>query len=153
MDGLKEVRFGFSKIVTDEFAVTEEPFEPGSETNMSLTLNFGLNPPEQLVAMKVKCTFYQRDKPVLLIAVSCLFKIISEDWKRMYDEKSNILTLPHLPAMHFASLTVSTARGVLHGKTENFPVNALIIPPINLNEFIKGDLVMNPASQLQPEHE
>jgi hypothetical protein len=153
MDVLKEVRFGFSKIVTDEFAVIEESFESGSEANMSLTLNFGLNPSEQLVAMKVKCTFYQKDKPVLLIAVSCLFKILSEDWKRMYDEQSNILTLPHLPAMHFASLTVSTARGVLHGKTENSPVNALIIPPINLNEFIKGDLVMNSAPQLQPEHE
>jgi hypothetical protein len=146
------IGFAFSKITTDEFAITGETFDTTSDTSMNMNFTYGFNQAEQMIAMKVNCIFVQREKVILLIEVSCLFKIAVEHWPLLYNQEGNTLTLPHLAAMHFASLTVSTARGVLHGKTENLPINALIIPPINLNDFFKGDLMMNPATHAQPEN-
>jgi len=39
--------------------------------------------------------------------------------------------------------TVGTARGVLHSKTESTPFNGLIIPPINVEQIIQEDIVVN----------
>lgn len=147
MDQPNVIKFAFIKIVTDEFAITEAPFDLSALTNMTLNINFGFYPAEQTIGVKMKFIFTQNEKVIELIAVGCFFKIVPEDWAIIYNSKTNSVHLPHLPALHFASLTVSTARGVLHGKTEGLPVNVLVIPPVNLNDFIKGDVVINPSVQ------
>jgi hypothetical protein len=40
-------------------------------------------------------------------------------------------------------LTVGTARGVLHAKTENTKYNRYVLPTINVASMIKNDAVFN----------
>ena len=55
--------------------------------------------------------------------------------------------LPKNFAGHLATLTASTARGILHNKTENTPMNRFFIPANNIEEMIPDNL----ALPLEPE--
>ena len=44
---------------------------------------------------------------------------------------------------YMATIVTGTARGIIHAKTENTVLNATVLPPINLVEGIKNDLVIN----------
>ena len=41
---------------------------------------------------------------------------------------------------HLSVITVGTARGVLHAKTENTPFNKFVLPTINVTELVKEDV-------------
>ena len=143
MAALQTIQFGWYKILTDEFAVTEEKYDPSAKADMKINLGFACMEAEMLLALQVKCLFYQQEKLLLAIAVSCLFIINPEDWGKMYDSPNKTLTLPRPPALHLAGLTVGTTRGALHAKTENLPMNAVIVPPVNLNEIIKEKVIID----------
>ena len=40
------------------------------------------------------------------------------------------------------TIVVGAARGIIHAKTEGTILNSVILPPINLVEIIKDDLVL-----------
>jgi len=145
MSEAKPIRFGYAQINTDEFAILSEVSGPVEGATVNVNMAFGFNKTDQVLAIQVKCVFLQQSKTLAVVAVSCLFRIFPEDWAALYEEATNKLTIPQITALHFASLTVSTARGVFHAKTEKHPINALILPPININDFIKGDLVLSGA--------
>ena len=150
MSEVKPIRFGYTRISTDEFAILSEAYDPAQDAAMNVNMVFGFSKVDQILAMQAKCIFMQQNKALVVISVSCYFRILPEDWVEIYDEQSNTLLVHKSAALHFASLTVSTARGVLHAKTEKHPVNTLIIPPVNVNDFIKGDLVLSGADMTHP---
>jgi hypothetical protein len=135
------IHFAFVKIETDEFAMPDSPFDPTMPVEMKTILNFGFFKNETIIKIQSKCEFYQKDKLALVIAVSCHFKIEMEDWKSIYSETQKTFTLSRMLAVHFAGLTVGVARGVLHGKTEKTIFEAFVLPPVNLLDFVKEDLI------------
>lgn len=141
MDQERIIHFGFTRITTDEFAIGAE-YNPSHDAMVNVNMAFAFNKPQQILSIQVKVTLLQQDKILAVLAVTCHFRILLEDWAVLYSEETNKLTIPKIPALHFASLTVSTTRGVLHAKTESLPIHALVIPAVNINDFIKSDLVL-----------
>lgn len=43
---------------------------------------------------------------------------------------------------YMGTIAVGAARGVIHSKTEGTVLNAVVLPPINLVEIIKEDLLV-----------
>lgn len=43
---------------------------------------------------------------------------------------------------YMGTIVVGTARGIIHAKTEGTVLNSVVLPPINLVEIIKEDLVV-----------
>ena len=43
---------------------------------------------------------------------------------------------------YMGTIVVGAARGIIHTKTEGTVLNSVILPPINLVEIIKEDLVL-----------
>ena len=39
-------------------------------------------------------------------------------------------------------LTIGTARGVLHSKTENTPYNKYLLPTLNVSDLVNNDLIL-----------
>jgi hypothetical protein len=134
------IRFTFAKINTDEFAIVTEKYDLEIIATMQLGLAFNFVKEETSIGVQAKCVFHQEGTVLIVIAVTCWFKIILEDWDTIYQEDTKQVVLSRINAMHFASLTISTTRGVLHAKTETFPLNNLMIPPVNLNDLIKEDV-------------
>ena len=118
MAEIQSLRFSFYKITTDEFALTGEKYDPALNAEMSIGLGFNAMIEEKVVIIQVKCLFYQHGKLLIVIAVSCAFKVEDEDWNKIYHEENKSFELARHLALHMTSLTVGTARGVLHAKTE-----------------------------------
>jgi hypothetical protein len=142
MTDTRSIQFGFSAITTDEFALTGEVYDPAIEAQMNVTVDFSFIKNESRLKVGVKCLLYQEEKTLVIIAVSCWFKVSLDDWYAQYNEEGNTLTLQRLAALHFAGLTVSTTRGALHAKTENRMMQSVVLPPVNLNEIIKEDIIL-----------
>lgn len=140
MTDLQSIRFNFYKIATNEFALTEEKYNPAGNAEMNVGVGFNFIKEEKVVVNQIKCMFSQQGKLLIVIAVSCWFRIVPEDWEKIYQEENKSFDLSRIPALHLASLTLGTARGVLHAKTEKHILNAIIIPPVNLREIIKEDV-------------
>jgi len=140
MSDSANVRFFFSKIATSEFAVTGEKFEPSIQYMVNVNMGFGLGREERTILCRTKAMTYQQDKLLMVIEVGCSFTILPEDWQSMFDEENGTVVLPEAIGLHFASLAVSTVRGILHARTEGMLVQAAIIPAINVQALVKGDV-------------
>jgi hypothetical protein len=142
MTDAQPIRFSFAKINTDEFALPEKNYDTAIPTTMKLAIVFAFVKAETSIGVQTKFLFYQGETLLLVIAVTCWFKIQQEDWDKTYQgaNKTVVLSRPH--ALHLASLTVGTARGVLHSKTEGTGLNTLLIPPVNLNDIIKENVTI-----------
>lgn len=145
MADLQTIRFNFSKITTDEFALLEEQHDAEIPVNINVSLLFNFVKEEKLIGAGAKCSFFQKDKVIMVIALTCWFKVDEDDWKSVYDQTNKQYMLSRPPALHLASLTIGTVRGVLHAKTENQALNVVILPPINVNEIIKEDVSVKEA--------
>jgi hypothetical protein len=76
----------------------------------------------------------QDEKAFLILKTRCEFEIEGEAWNSFISE--NTITVPEGFASHLAVITVGTARGVLHEKTNDTSFNHFVIPTINLTALI-----------------
>jgi hypothetical protein len=136
------IRYGIVNITTDEFTMPEK-YDDSNVVEIKIYFAFTSLAEEKIINLQVKCLFYQHDNLIMNIAASTSFQIHPEDWMLMYNPDTNKLNIPLGFVLHMSSLTVGTTRGILHAKTENNPVNTVVIPPINLNEIIKENVVID----------
>lgn len=138
----KELALSFRlvNIKTDEFAVIEDSFEEEGKVSLESSFNFLVDKEKHILGTTVKFQFEQNDKPFLIISVTCSFEMEEEAWESLIDKNKNNVIIPEGFASHMAVLTVGTARGVLHEKTNETDFNDFIIPPINLTKIINEDI-------------
>jgi hypothetical protein len=135
------LQFRIAEIDTLQFAILEENYDESEEVGLGTSLNFGLDEENQVIGVDVKFQFMQDEKAFLLITVQCGFVIEKKAFESFVGEKK--ITIPEGFASHLAVITVGTARGALHEKTNNTPFNDFIIPTINLTALIKEDVVLD----------
>jgi hypothetical protein len=141
MEATPTIRFNWAKITTDEFAVVEK-YDPAVATDITIHIGFDAEPVDRQVALQVKGVFNQQEKVCLVLAVTCIFILSPEDWATVYDKEQKVVTIDVPLALHLASLSLSTLRGVLHAKTEGLPINNFVLPPINVAEMVKEKVVI-----------
>jgi hypothetical protein len=141
----KDIGFIFSGIKTEQFAIFKENFEDKTPISLSTGLRFKISAEHRTVIVLLIVSFEQKKKPIIKIEVSCHFEIKPETWSEFKeDEQFNI---PADFARHLGMLTIGTVRGVLHSKTEGTAFNNFIIPTINVNDFIKEDVIIKLKDQ------
>jgi hypothetical protein len=138
----KELALSFRlvNIKTDEFAIVEDSFEEEGKVSLETSFNFRVDKERHILGTTVKFQFEQNDKPFLIISVTCGFEMEGEAWESLIDADKNKIIIPEGFASHMSVLTVGTARGVLHEKTNETDFNHFIIPPINLTKIINEDI-------------
>jgi len=141
MEATPAIRFNWAKIMTDEFAVLEK-YDPAVTTDITIHIGFDAESTDRLVAVQIKVVFNQQQKVCLVLAVTSIFILSTEDWVILYDREQKIITIEIPLALHLASLSLSTLRGVLHAKTEGLPMNTFVLPPINVSEIVKEKVVI-----------
>ena len=134
------VKFSLKQIRTQQFAIIEEAYHDKEKISLSSSINFGSDKENKVIGVFASFKFETKKQPFLIIEVRVFFQIEDKDWRALFDAKSNTVHFPKGFITHLAMLTVGTARGVLHAKTEGTPFNHYILPPINLTKFIKGDI-------------
>lgn len=137
--------FKLEKIETEQFAVIEENFNKENKTiQLALSHTFGTNVSEKIIAVKTNVKFFSEQNPFLVLEISCMFKIEEHSWEKIHSTNSdNLLVVPKNLATHLLVLTIGTARGVLHSKTENTKYNKFFLPTLDVSDTISDDVVIN----------
>lgn len=139
MDNRKDVvQFSISRVSTEQFAVIEEAFQEGTNINLNTNIRFAIDRVNRIVAVFCQFKFEQKNIPFIKIEVSNHFTVAPDSWKSFL--KDDITTvIPKGFLTHLGMITVGTARGVLHTKTEGTRFNEFILPTVNVVDMIKED--------------
>lgn len=134
----KQIGFKIVGIRTDQFAVLEENFVEKKKSDLITDLEFKANKEAHQIVASTTFTFKVAKKPFLILQISCHFIVSDESWNNCFE--GSIATFPKDFMTHLVVLTVGTARGILHSKTEGTAFNRFLLPTINVNELITEDI-------------
>ena len=139
----KDSRIGFklAGITTEQFAILEENYKETHSPEFEFGLEYKINKKDKLLGCFTSFTFAIDKMPFLKIETSCSFKILDKPWESFLAESEVIIPAGFIK--HITAITVSSARGVLHAKTESTIFNKFFIPLINIDSLIKENVTFN----------
>lgn len=138
---MSEVGFILQKVNTEEFATIKKDISEGHETEVDLHVNigFGINTDERFVMCLLEINYVFHDSPIIILKLNCEFAIEDSAWYSFVDDRSKTITFPQSFLEYLAVITVGTARGVIHAKTENTPYNKYYLPTLNVREMLSSE--------------
>lgn len=139
MEAKKNISFRLLNIVTEQFATFEVENIPNNN-DLKSELQFSINPDNRVVACKMNFQFLHNNQPLVVLAIVCNFDVEEKSWNKNV-LSANKITLPKHFLEHLCVITVGTARGVLHAKTENTTFNRFLIPTLNVSNLVAKDVV------------
>ncbi|WP_417200542.1 hypothetical protein [Bizionia sp.] len=142
MTTYNQLGFALTGLRTVSFAIIDAANKKTGETNLMTTLRFGLDIDDSTVSCNTRFAFEKKkDQPFLILEVQALFEIEKSDFlNKMKQEDGSFLIAKGL-AVHFAVLTIGSARGVLHAKTEGTPYNEYLLPTIDVKSMVPEDII------------
>ena len=133
------IPYRINKIKTSQFAIFPDKYVNGDDVNVNANFNFTVSSDLTTIRCISSFTYSQNDNLLLTTEIQCFFGISPEG----IEELSKEGRVPVEFLRYMATIVTGTARGIIHAKTENTVLNATVLPPINLVEGIKNDLVIN----------
>jgi hypothetical protein len=135
------IGFGLRKVTTEQFAIIESSFEEGKPIELKAGLRFGINNENKIISTFFSTNLIQEKAPFLLLVVGCHFNITEDAWLSFLNEDKSEIVIPKGFISHLVMLTIGTARGVLHSKTENTPFNLFLLPTLNVNDLVQKEVI------------
>lgn len=133
-----QIGFSLNRITTEQFAVFESVFDEKKEININTEIRFGIDHENKIIAAFALFNFEQDKSIFLLIEACCHFNVAEDTWKSSSGTEYK-LKVDKGFLSHLAMLTVGTARGILHTKTEGTKFNQFFLPTINVADMITSD--------------
>jgi len=143
-----DIKFGLRKITDGQFATVDSVEIHEDSIKLNFGFGFGVNEDLRFVGCNAKFEFLSKDLPFIILNVRCDFEIASDSWESIIDAELKTITLPVSLITHLAVLTVGTARGILHCKTQGTIFNKYFLPTLNVAESLKENIVI-PIQKLQ----
>lgn len=142
------IPYKIGHIETKQFAIFPDKFINGEIVNIKANYNFNLRSDWAQVRCASTIQFVQNEQLILVLEIVCYFDIAPEGVE--FIKEQNKVPVEFLRYM--ATIVVGTARGVIHAKTEGTVISSVVLPPINLVDAIKDEIVINgqPKSDLIP---
>jgi hypothetical protein len=135
----RTVGFILRKIGTNQFATIESNCVDDESIQISVEINFGVDEKNKFIACYTNFQLITNDTPFIILNVSCEFEVEEIAWIRFIDIEKNKIDFPLGFVRHLAVITIGTARGILHAKTEGSKFNHYFLPTINVNELVLND--------------
>lgn len=142
----KYIQFQIAKINTVQFATVESayPEVPGTKVETTSRLYFNIDHTNKYIRCGIDIGFENEKAPFIILDVNCEFSIAQESWQSCLIE-DNKIEFEKGFVQHLAVLTIGTARGVLHAKTENTKFNKYLLPTLNLTELFQENITFEIA--------
>lgn len=131
------------KIENSQFAVFPEKFDNGKPVKVETSFQFATSADTSVVKCVTFIHYLQNENVLLLLENATYFSIAPEGIAAIRKEGR----IPVDFLRYMATIAVGTVRGIIHAKTEGLVFNAIVLPPINLVEIIKNDLVVEAESK------
>lgn len=131
------VKFRMTGVTINQFAILADEYKRYKEwqADVDLVTSYAVETSE--IAIRMKFLFRHLDSKILVLEITCRFKIDGTD---KFEVKDGHIIIPANFVAHLAMHTVGTARGVLVCKTEGTPYSQYILPPINVSSMIPNDI-------------
>ena len=134
--------FAFTGLRTVSFAIIDKAYKKIGETNLMTGLRFGLDIDDHVVTCNTRFSFEKKkDQPFLILEIQALFEIEKDDFVNKMKQDNNTYLVAKDLAVHFVVLTIGSARGILHAKTEGTPFNEFLLPTIDVNNMLEEDVL------------
>lgn len=136
---MSNIQYKFIKMDLTRFSPEWDRYDSSNDSvGIETLFNFSYNKTERILKCTTVLTFIQENQVFLKSELQTFFEIKKESIEELTRE--NDLTIPKGLLCQFASLAYGSYRGVLYMKTINTDLSNLILPPMYLDEVIKGDL-------------
>ena len=143
MNSTKEkIKFALRKITTDQFAILNDNFKEKEKIELVTNIKFGINKESRVIVVIMRFQFEQKSNPFMILEASCHFIFEKNAWDSFINKETDEVILRKNLVLHLTALTIGTARGVLHGKTEGTVFNKYFLPTLNVNDLIKKDVIL-----------
>lgn len=142
------IGFGLRKVTTEQFAIIESSFVDGKLIELKVGLRFGINNENKIISTFFSTNLIQEKAPFLLLEIGCHFNIIEDAWLSFLNDDKSEVVIPKGFISHLVMLTIGTARGVLHSKTENTSFNQFLLPTLNVNEMVQKDVIFKIGTEI-----
>lgn len=134
----KQIGFKIVGLRTEQFATLEENFVEKKKSEVITDLEFRANKESHQIGVFTTFTFKIAKKPFIILQISCHFMITDESWESCIDGSTATFSKDFMT--HLTVITIGTARGILHSKTEGTSFNRFLLPTINVTELVKEDV-------------
>ncbi|QED36704.1 hypothetical protein FK178_02780 [Antarcticibacterium arcticum] len=143
----ENILFKLNRIKTEQFATIPD-VEIGEEIGIAAGIEFGMEKKTNTILCTVSFNFESRKEKFIILKVLCEFLVPEEAVQNSLqpDEKKYVFQPEFM--QHLGVITVGTARGILHAKTEGTKFNNFFLPTVNLKEMVTGE-VSFPAEEPQ----
>lgn len=138
---MNEIGFALTSIKTEQFAIFEDQFSLKKGVELSTNFNFKLNDDEKRIGVYATFQFEQGKKAFIKLMISCHFDIREDNLEEFM--KDDQISVPLGFMRHLCVITIGTARGVLHSKTEGTVFNSFLLPTIDVTQILKEDVVFD----------
>ena len=133
------IGFALLQVKTEQFAVIEGNYKESEKVELNTSLEFKVSHDTKAIGVFIKFIFEQAKCPFLIVEVSCHFNILDSSWEGFQFGENGAIIIPKNLLQHLGMITVGTARGVLHAKTEGTSLNKFFIPTVNVVEMVTDD--------------
>lgn len=140
MIDMEKIPFRIFKIENDPIEIHADLVEELSDLEFGFQVSFNGDLKNRIVGCKTEYLFKQKSNTISALTVYCYFMIEEGFVKSKTENGKLILSKEFL--RYLATISVGTARGIQHAKTQGTILNALVIPPINLMNMNIQDLVI-----------
>ncbi len=143
----KAIQFGLKSVRTDEFAIVEDVLIADDKIQLDHSIAFSLNHDATELMVQFKVNFKSQEQSFIILSINCVFGIKSEDLTISAHREPGKIRIPKGFMTHLASLTVGTARGVLHSKLEQTNFNKYLLPLLDMSKSFEKDAVFEAENQ------
>lgn len=131
--------FRLRKIKTVQFATIGEAPEEG-EIEITAGIDFAIDAKNHQISCTTRFEFLFDGNRFIILSVTCDFEVGPDTWKNRIktDEQKHSFDANFM--QHLGVVTVGTARGVLHAKTEDTDFNKFFLPTVNVTQIVPEDV-------------
>lgn len=136
---IESIPYRISHIETVQFATFPDNFINGDEVLVNTNCGFNIRSDFNQVRNVISVNYTQDEKLLMVVQLACYYDIAPEGVEAIKNEGK----VPVDFLRYMGSISVGTIRGVIHAKTEGTVLNPVVMPPVNLEEMVKNDMMLS----------
>lgn len=135
---MANIPYRIESVRTPQFAIFPDKYVNGKDVEVTTSFNFFITKTLDHVRCLVNVVYAQGEDMLLTTDIECIF-LIAPDGIKVIKEEGRLTTVF---LRYMATIATGTARGVISAKTEGTVLNPIVLPPTNLVNVIKDDLML-----------
>ena len=132
------IPYKIARLETRQFAIFPEKFNNQEDVGVNSAYEFSISTDQTAIRCRSTFHYFQGETVLMILELNAFFAIAPEGMVEIQNKGS----VPVDFLRYMGTIAVGAARGVIHSKTEGTVLNAVVLPPINLVEIIKEDLLV-----------